>query len=118
MVERGRWELGDAGWETEVGGWCVRSTPIPHPPSPASLSRKCLQFCQRQRREVVLDCLGAADQRYVAAFAQQQLGRTQLAVVVEAHGLAVRAGIVKSQQIANLDRRQRPVDRELVVVLT
>ena len=48
---------------------------------------------------------------------QEDLGRSQLAVVVVAHGEAVGTGVVDADDVADLDGRQAAVDGELVVVL-
>ena len=48
---------------------------------------------------------------------QQQLGGAELAIVVVAHGVAMRAGIVDYKQVTHVDMRQLAIDSELVVVL-
>ena len=70
-----------------------------------------------QRGEVIRRGLGPADQLHLAVGVQEQLRRAQLAVVVIAHGKAVRARVVDGHQVADLDLGQRAVHGELVVVL-
>ena len=68
--------------------------------------------------EVVLRGLRPADQLHRAVLPQQQFRASQLPVVVVAHGVAVGAGVVDHQQIADIDLGQHPVHSELVAVLT
>lgn len=69
------------------------------------------------RGEVVVGGLGAADELYGTVLAEQQLGAAQSAVVVVAHGEAVRARVVDGEDIADLQLGEHAVDGELVVVL-
>ena len=70
-----------------------------------------------QRGEVVVKRLGAADELDAAVLAEQELGAPELAVVVEAHRTAVRAGVMDDDEVADVDFRQHTVDGEFVVVL-
>ena len=69
-----------------------------------------------QRSEVVRGCLRAANELHGTVGFQQQLGRTQLAVVVVAHGMAVRTGIMDDDIVADVDFRQHSVNGKLIVV--
>ena len=68
-------------------------------------------------REIILRRLGAADELCSAVLAEENLRRAELAVVVVAHREAVRAGIVQDDEVAHIDFREHPVNREFVVVL-
>ena len=70
-----------------------------------------------ERGKVIARALGAADEVGCAIGAQQDLGRAQPSVVVVAHGIAMRTGIVDYKQVAHVDMRQLAIDSELVVVL-
>ena len=70
-----------------------------------------------ERGKIIARALGAADEVGRAIGAQQDLGGAQTAVVVVAHGVAVRAGIVDHEHITHVDMRQLTIDGELVVVL-
>ena len=58
-----------------------------------------------ERGKVVARALGAADEVGRAIGAQQDLGGAQTAVVVVAHGVAMRAGIVDHEHITHVDLR-------------
>ena len=58
-----------------------------------------------QRGEVVVDGFGAANELHVAVLLQQEFRAAELAVVVEAHGMAVGAGVEDDEAVANLDFR-------------
>ena len=47
---------------------------------------------------------------------EQEFSRTELAVVVEAHGMAVCACVVDDQDVAVVDFRQAAVDGEFIAV--
>ena len=70
-----------------------------------------------ERGKVIARALGAADEVGRAIGAQQDLGGAQPSVVVVAHGVAMRAGVVDYKQVAHVDLRQLAVDGELIVVL-
>ena len=70
-----------------------------------------------ERGKIVARALGAADKVGRAVGTQQHLGGAQAAVVVVAHGVAMRAGIVDHEHITHVDLRQLAIDGELVVVL-
>ena len=70
-----------------------------------------------ERGKVVARALGATNKICRAVGAQQYLCGAQAAVVVVAHGIAMRAGVVDHEQVAHIDLRQLTVDGELVVVL-
>jgi hypothetical protein len=63
-------------------------------------------FLELQGCKVIVYRFGPADQFHAPIAAQKQLLGPQLAVVVEAHGMAMGAGILDDQQIAILDGRQ------------
>ena len=69
-----------------------------------------------ERGKVVARALGTTDKIRRAVGTQQYLGRAQAPVVVVAHGVAMRAGVVDHEQVAHVDLRQLTVDGELVVV--
>ena len=58
-----------------------------------------------ERGKIVARALGAAYEVGRAVGAQQDLGGAQTAVVVVAHGVAMRAGIVDHKQVAHVDMR-------------
>ena len=70
-----------------------------------------------QCREVVSDCLSAADHGESAVLHQKFRG-AELTVVVEAHRVTVRTRIVDDDEIAHFYLRKFSVDREFIVVLT
>ena len=70
-----------------------------------------------ERGKVVARALGATNEICRAIGAQQDLGGAQPSVVVVAHGVAMRAGVVDYKQVAHVDLRQLAVDGKLVVVL-
>ena len=70
-----------------------------------------------ERGKVIARALGAADKVGRAVGAQQHLGGAQAAVVVVAHGVAMRTGIMDYKQVTHVDMRQLAIDSELVVVL-
>ena len=70
-----------------------------------------------ERGKIIARALGAADKVGRAVGAQQHLGGAQTAVVVVAHGVAMRTGIVDYKQVTHVDMRQLAIDSELVVVL-
>ena len=72
---------------------------------------------QHERGKIIARALGAADKVGRAVGAQQHLGRAQPSVVVVAHGVAMRTGIVDYKQVTHVDMRQLAIDSELVVVL-
>ena len=55
--------------------------------------------------EVVVQCFGAADELHVAVLLQQEFRAAELAVVVEAHGVAVGAGVEDDEAVVDLDFR-------------
>ena len=67
--------------------------------------------------EVVAQGFGAADEFDAAVFSQKQLRASELAVVVESHGVAVCARVVDDDAVADVDLGQLAVDGEFVVVL-
>ena len=67
--------------------------------------------------EVVVERLGAADRLDGAVRAAQVFGAAELAIVLEAHRVAVGARVVEDEEVAALDFGQGPRDGELVVVL-
>ena len=70
-----------------------------------------------ERGKVIARALGTTNEICRAIGAQQDLGGAQTAVVVVAHGVAMRAGIVDHEHITHVDMRQLAIDGELVVVL-
>ena len=70
-----------------------------------------------ERGKVIARALSTADEVGRAIGAQQHLGGAQTAVVVVAHGVAMRAGIVDHEQVAHVDMRQLAINGELVIVL-
>ena len=84
-------------------------------------TRLCQQLASArqhvERGKVVARALGATNEICRAIGAKQDLGGSQASVVVVAHGVAVRAGIVDHKQVAHVDMRQLAIDVELVVVL-
>ena len=58
-----------------------------------------------ERGKVITRALGAADKVGRAIGTQQDLGGAQTSVVVVAHGVAMRAGIVDHEHIAHVDLR-------------
>ena len=90
-------------------------------PTGALGTRLCQQLAAArqhvERGKVVAWALGATNEVCRAVGAQQDLGGAQTAVVVVAHGVTVRAGIVDHEHITHVDLRQLAVDGELVVVL-
>ena len=70
-----------------------------------------------ERGKIIARALGAADEFGRAIGTQQDLGGAQPSIVVVAHGVAMRAGIVNHKQVAHVDMRQFAIDGELVVVL-
>ena len=58
-----------------------------------------------ERGKIIARALGAADKVGRAVGAQQHLGGAQAAVVVVAHGVAMRAGIVDHEHITHVDLR-------------
>ncbi len=69
-----------------------------------------------QRGKIVSGRFGPAQQLNAAVFFEQQLGASQLAVVVISHGIAVGAGIVDAEVVAHFDFGQQAIDGEFVVV--
>ena len=67
-------------------------------------------------RKIIGGCFGAANHLNGAVLLEQQLCGTELAVVIIAHGEAVRTGIVNHQEIPDVNCRKIAVDGELVVV--
>ena len=70
-----------------------------------------------ERGKIIARAFGAADELGRAIGTQQHLGGAQTAVVVIAHGVAMRAGIVDHEQVAHVDMRQLAINGELVIVL-
>src|SRR5690606_41988822 len=56
-----------------------------------------------ERREVIVDGLRPSDLLHRPVFFQKQFGRAQLAVVLEAHRIAVRTGIVNRSESTRLN---------------
>ena len=66
--------------------------------------------------EVVIEGFTAADFENVAVFLEEQFAGAEFAVVVEAHGASVGAGVVDNQDITAFNGGQAAVDGEFVVV--
>ena len=66
--------------------------------------------------EQVIHCFGAANFGGGAVGVEEAFGRSQLAIVVEAHRVAVCACVVDDDEIAVFQFRQMAVYRKFVVV--
>lgn len=85
------------------------------------LSAECVQplfvfSLEFQRCEEVVDGFGAADEGDAVVFVQEELSAAELAVVVEAHGVAVGTGVVDDEEVAFFDRWQFALDGKFVAV--
>src|SRR5574344_945460 len=70
-----------------------------------------------QGREIVGQRLGAADFPHRLVRLEQELRAAELAVVLEAHRMSMRARVADDDVVAPFEHGQRALDRELVVVL-
>lgn len=59
-----------------------------------------------------------ADELHAAVLPEEELGAAELAVVVEAHGVAVGPGVEDDEPVPPVDFGQLAVDGEFVVVFT
>ena len=69
-----------------------------------------------QRCEKIVDGFGAADEGDAVVFVEEKFSAAEFAVVVEAHGVAVSAGVVDDEEVAFFDRWQFALDGEFVAV--
>ena len=76
-----------------------------------------LECAEVQRGKKIVDGFCTADLFDGTVGLQQQLGGTGFAIVVEAHRVAVRTGIVDDHQVAHVDCGQVTLHGEFVVIL-
>jgi len=66
------------------------------------LSPERRQFGKIQGSKIIINSLGAADRNHFAIFPQQQLCRTEFAVIIKSHGVTMRSRIMDGNNVVSL----------------
>ena len=90
------------------------AAPAETPEDTGALLEQIPLLLPNRRSEVILRRFGTPDEPGGTVLAQEHLRRAQAAVVLISHGVAVGAGVVDDQQVADVDLRQH-ADRKSVV---